>query len=623
MRRPSRAIRPTRPIPAEVCDELMRLVWARFNNGRLCGVLAPYFVGGIEGAARALATWTRLPMKPTQALPATLPGEAAWPASTTPWGRLDSPLPGVDLDPAAVEALAWDALWDEVRGVGLASEANGQVLAALANDELARRTAVLLVSRWVRSGHALACLRALHDPRDLSIRDAVVLRRRVALKQVREAWTLLVEHGMDPQEAHARVLVWNPRDRVLPDGKEAPDIEPPEDAQAPAARVAAALNLLLLELPLHWEVLARTDLRQDRAHPTMAVGITERRKRPTLFYNPDFVMKLTVEETAGVLVHEVHHLLFGHLTRIPDDAEEHPRAWILACEVTCNEHIRFPLPGQPYTIELLQLPPGESTKRRYERLKTRKLPKDVCGCGPPILRASLAEDPMSAGHTADRPAERPEQVLVAAARAVGEGLDPATRTMLRRCGDLPGDATEAVQVRDATVPWNRVLRRMCQRLGRPATTRRWPSRRAPGAVGILPGRRRRPEPATVLAVVDTSASVTTEELSAIAGELEHLRRRQIRVALAHCDTRLTELGWLRSPDQVQTFHGRGGTDMRPAFAPEVLQRWKPKLIVYFTDGHGPAPERPPPGVEVLWALTGPDAVRPAPWGRVVEVRVGT
>ena len=60
--------------------------------------------------------------------------------------------------------------------------------------------------------------------------------------------------------------------------------------------------------------------------------------------------------------------------------------------------------------------------------------------------------------------------------------------------------------------------------------------------------------------------------------------------------------------------------LRPPFAPDVLERFSPGLIVYFTDGHGPAPASPPPGVSVLWILTGANPAIPARYGQVVCMR---
>ena len=61
----------------------------------------------------------------------------------------------------------------------------------------------------------------------------------------------------------------------------------------------------------------------------------------------------------------------------------------------------------------------------------------------------------------------------------------------------------------------------------------------------------------------------------------------------------------------------GGTDLRPPFEPEILCKLRPDVVVYFTDGCGPAPERPP-RMPVIWCLT-PIGDPPARWGHVVRM----
>jgi len=67
-------------------------------------------------------------------------------------------------------------------------------------------------------------------------------------------------------------------------------------------------------------------------------------------------------------------------------------------------------------------------------------------------------------------------------------------------------------------------------------------------------------------------------------------------------------------------HGRGGTDFRPGFEIASKLNPRPNLIIYLTDGLGPAPESPPRGISTIWLLVGPHAQAPTPWGRRVFVK---
>ena len=65
--------------------------------------------------------------------------------------------------------------------------------------------------------------------------------------------------------------------------------------------------------------------------------------------------------------------------------------------------------------------------------------------------------------------------------------------------------------------------------------------------------------------------------------------------------------------------GRGGTDFRPAFTHAPTLRPRPRLLIYFTDGFGPAPQTKPKGMEVIWCLMGKQSQPPAKWGKIVRV----
>jgi predicted metal-dependent peptidase len=67
--------------------------------------------------------------------------------------------------------------------------------------------------------------------------------------------------------------------------------------------------------------------------------------------------------------------------------------------------------------------------------------------------------------------------------------------------------------------------------------------------------------------------------------------------------------------------GRGGTDFRPAIAAMNKLKPRPQVVLYFTDGDGPAPDRAPPGMEVIWVIL-PSYHNKAPcnWGHHVFVR---
>jgi predicted metal-dependent peptidase len=119
-----------------------------------------------------------------------------------------------------------------------------------------------------------------------------------------------------------------------------------------------------------------------------------------------------------------------------------------------------------------------------------------------------------------------------------------------------------------------------------------------------------------MAVIDTSGSISTELLSAVEGELGRLAR-SYQVVVVECDAAVRRVYPYRPLEAVV---GRGGTDLRPPLERTFLREHRPDLVLYFTDGFGPAPGRPP-AIPVVWCVL-PGGVRPARWGRQIRLRPG-
>jgi predicted metal-dependent peptidase len=117
-----------------------------------------------------------------------------------------------------------------------------------------------------------------------------------------------------------------------------------------------------------------------------------------------------------------------------------------------------------------------------------------------------------------------------------------------------------------------------------------------------------------MAVLDTSGSIPDEVLEIIDGELRMLASGH-DVTVVECDAEIHRVAPYR---RLEAVSGRGGTDLRPPLEPGVLRKLRPDIVVYFTDGLGPAPEAAP-AVPVIWCLV-PGGTEPAEWGQVVRMQ---
>jgi len=321
-------------------------------------------------------------------------------------------------------------------------------------------------------------------------------------------------------------------------------------------------------------------------------------------YCPNFVNSCKPDELCGVLHHEVNHVLFGHvscdLSQYTDRA-----ALTIAQEVTVNEWVGEPLPGKPMRREDFDLPPHESTERRYERLKGKT---DKFGSFATLDNHLLWSD---ASSSAPGAASSPTD------------LEAARRQLLQRIfGDAryPGSTPQGVETLMLSAPgpsvqtmdWKRLLTQAGVQFDQVPDLSR-PSRRLPHLVGLVAGTRFQGAP-RVLAVVDTSGSIEPPVLERIDQELQRIRKIG-EVIVVECDDEIRAQYRLRG--KIQHVKGRGRTDLRPPFQRSLLGRIQPNVIVYFTDGQGPAPAAGPP-IPVIWCISAP-GLKPAAWGHAVQL----
>jgi hypothetical protein len=121
-------------------------------------------------------------------------------------------------------------------------------------------------------------------------------------------------------------------------------------------KLARAMTVLIRTHPFHGHIAAGWRARPEQAVPTMGVGWECGGVQ--LIWNPEFVNRITDMELAGVLLHEVHHVVLRHPFLFPEQADPPPDfdayAAVVAEEITVNEFVTLPLPGSPMRMEQFQ-----------------------------------------------------------------------------------------------------------------------------------------------------------------------------------------------------------------------------------------------------------------------------
>lgn len=370
----------------------------------------------------------------------------------------------------------------------------------------------------------------------------------------------------------------------------------------------------LARYPYYAHIVARLAPVADPSVPAMGVSIHE--GRYYLHVNVDAMLRAP-QFLRGILLHEVHHVVLGHLAHPKFFGREQPDLMQIAQETSANEHIEEPLPDPIVWqhFERFGLRAGQSTMERYERL---------CAARAEGASIGLARDTRFVDeHTwREQPAppaggvrETREVIVDARDRGAGDA-ERATEGARRIAGRTPDELLLELRGVDEPpevyVDWRDALRTFVAHTRAPVHTWSRPSRRFPARIGSVPGRSYRLRPAlrpTIVVAIDTSLSMSEGELSEIARQLVPMSELA-RLIIVECDAAIARTYPFRGA--IDRVKGRGGTDLRPAFEPAFLRSLGAEGVVYFTDGQGPHPEEPP-SIPVLWMLTKPGDFA-CPWG---------
>jgi predicted metal-dependent peptidase len=189
----------------------------------------------------------------------------------------------------------------------------------------------------------------------------------------------------------------------------------------------------------------------------------------------------------------------------------------------------------------------------------------------------------------------------------------------KRRGDVPGDLIRFAEAAlTPKVPWETLLRALVSQALAPIRgpvhrTYAVLHRRTPFLGAILPGGR--DGLPRIALVVDTSGSMGDRELEQALAEVRRILALVGTLTVYSVDAGVQAVQTVRDARQVR-LKGGGGTDMRVGI--EEALKGRPDLIVVYTDGHTPWPEKAPPVPVVVVCTT--DEKTP-PWAKRVRVEV--
>lgn len=365
------------------------------------------------------------------------------------------------------------------------------------------------------------------------------------------------------------------------------------------------------------------------------------------YYNPDYIARLTLDQTQFVLAHEAMHCALSHFNR-RNHRQKH--RWDVACDYAVNmilDDERLPPPDRALmnaayrglTAEeiypLLHEDPPEQTLDQHlfddagagqggegepddsDASEGGEAPEDEDTGEASVAQGDTEAQP-DQGTAAQDAGPPPPPLDLDSLDEQWQGRLAAAAQAARQAGKLSSSMMRLVDdLLAPKLPWRALLARYMMNVARDDYSFQRTSRRDGDA--MMP--RLHSQGVKVAVVLDTSGSIGDEELREFLAEIDALKAQvRAEVILHACDDTLAEAGpwtfamWetLALPEGVQ---GGGGTDFRPVFDWLDSGRVDPDLLVYFTDAEGRFPEREP-RCPVVWLVKGK---APVPFGVRIQL----
>jgi predicted metal-dependent peptidase len=377
-------------------------------------------------------------------------------------------------------------------------------------------------------------------------------------------------------------------------------------------------GLLLLNLQKEWN---------SKKIKTAGVGLQGINYK--LYINPEFWSTLTDDERKGLIIHELMHIAFFHITDYKH-LKNHDLA-NQAQDIEINQKIDDKyLPANGCTIDKYpahyNLLPNEGTNKYYEKLNEQQEGGDetmqkIMQAMSNAKNQQQNDGDNSNGPKGNNPGQvdmngKPMQTPDHQWDEVSDLSEAQKKLVDRQLATIMQDAIEQVKKSRGTYPreieerigailnveppkfnWKAYLRRFIGNSIKTSVrkTKRKKSKRFEHDFGI-----RIHEHSHILIGIDSSASVSTPEIMEFLGEIKHMYKTGHDFTLIFADTEMQE-PIKYNPKKELVIKKRGGTDFNPIVDYYHHHRNRFSTLIYLTDGEAPLPDNPVKNM--LWVLS--------------------
>jgi len=333
-----------------------------------------------------------------------------------------------------------------------------------------------------------------------------------------------------------------------------------------------------------------------------------------IYWNPDFVATLTMDELTAVIVHEIWHMLRLHGERAPED-ESLKGIYNIAGDCEIDDSLDG-LPKDAIYPETFGLQGHLTVEEYFEQLVKNAVKIQCAG----VASGDCGSGARGGKDKCDKDDKASTKVLT---RLDKELIARHTAEQIRAIGNVPENiARWADALLNPKVPWERELRSkfmscVSRALGKTDYTYARRSRRASVTRAILPGMvSYKPK---VAVVMDTSGSMENKQLSRCLVEIKDLLRALAdRVTVYVTDAAIHSVNTVSSIGEIK-LAGGGGTDMRIGI--QEAEKCKPDIIVVLSDFLTPWPTHKP-RPEVIGVCISGEVTGAPGWMKTIQINEG-
>ena len=391
-------------------------------------------------------------------------------------------------------------------------------------------------------------------------------------------------------------------------------------------KITKARASLVLTAPFFASLALKMKLVADPSCETMWVdGIS-------MGYNPKFIEPLPLEQVKGLICHEVMHVACHHNTRRGERDFEN---WNIACDYAIDPIVKNAGFVQPWESINPQYHNWEAEKIFKDLLQRRKENnreggQDKAGQGGPAQdnknnTAQTDKQPKCGfGEVRDYPGKNGCKASAAEKRQAEQEQKIAVKQAVQIAkaqGTLPQSLERLInEMTQPKIPWREVLARFLTEPARNDYSWQMPNRRFIHQGLYLP-ELKNPELGLIALLVDTSGSISQQDLNQFAAEMHSLLSAyKTELMVIYVDAAVQGVEFIASDDTDMNLElkGGGGTDYRPGFDWLHEQGHMPTAAVYLTDGYcNSFPDEP--DFPTLWVLTQKSDYFKPPFGEILVI----